>query len=98
MFLFYTRKSKDLVCSLQPPNLPSSLCVNHSHPTCSPTTGLTEGAASYRQLPEPPLKDTMMTSFSLVLERGAYCFKDIVDVNVYLLKAALSETIQQTKL
>ena len=50
-----------VACSLQPPrslspSLSLSIRINHSHPpTCSPTTGLTEGAArSHRQVSEPP--------------------------------------------
>lgn len=85
------------ICSLQPPS-PQLLppCVNHSHPTPQPLDWL-RGAATSRkggQAPPPP-KDTTMTSFSPVRERGVYFFYYIVvDVEAYVFKAALSDRLQ----
>ena len=88
------------ICSLQPSS-PQLLppCVNHSHPTYPPTTGLTEGGYNQSQRspspPPPPPKDTTITSFSPVRERGVYCFYYIVvDVEAYVFKAALSDRLQ----
>lgn len=70
-----------MVISFQSP-APSLCSTTHLPPTCS--TGLTEEAASSRL--------QMMTSFPPVREEGACCFKGIIiDVKVYVLKAALSE-------